>query len=235
MNLAIHLARDSKKFLLPTDGKILEDADLRALVGLERLRLPFHCIAIEFKASEGRANSKSIIFAREVEEKIEIVPVMNYRENGYWYVGPSWSINTADGVEWLGDGNGVGFLLDREDERLTSDAMWGPTFIVASLLNALACSNVRAEVSSPIKQPKKSKNTLPFDSYHVLTIGAKSERTDGALSGSHAFGRSPREHLRRGHIRRYESGLRIWVNATVVNAGSGGKITKDYRVQKAAP
>jgi hypothetical protein len=37
--------------------------------------------------------------------------------------------------------------------------------------------------------------------------------------------RSPREHLRRGHIRIYQSGRRIWVNSTLVNAGVGGRIS----------
>jgi hypothetical protein len=36
---------------------------------------------------------------------------------------------------------------------------------------------------------------------------------------------------RRGHIRRYENGLRIWVNASVVNLGTIGKVEKTYALK----
>lgn len=45
---------------------------------------------------------------------------------------------------------------------------------------------------------------------------------------------SPREHLRRGHIRRLEDGRKFWINAAVVAAGNGGKIHKDYGIRRAA-
>ena len=72
---------------------------------------------------------------------------------------------------------------------------------------------------------------LPFDDYHVLTInvGGQGQR-EGAANGSH---RSPREHLRRGHIRRLQDGRKLWVNATVVNPGVGAKVMKDYRMEAA--
>jgi len=44
-------------------------------------------------------------------------------------------------------------------------------------------------------------------------------------NGTH---RSPREHVRRGHVRRYADGKKIWIQSMVVNPGNGGKVTKDY-------
>jgi hypothetical protein len=100
------------------------------------------------------------------------------------------------------------------------------------MLNALACSNVHIERSEPKKSSKKIKSALPFDTYHILTIDVPGNSGGGMATGSH---RSPREHLRRGHIRRLGDGRRIWVNATVVAAGRGaGVVTKDYAIRCAA-
>ena len=110
-------------------------------------------------------------------------------------------------------------------ESQQRNAVW----TIISLCNALACSNVHIERSEPKKAGKKIKAALPFDAYHILTIdatGAAGERVGRA--GEH---RSPREHLRRGHIRRLADGRRIWINATVVAAGRGaGVVSKDYRL-----
>lgn len=102
-----------------------------------------------------------------------------------------------------------------------------------SFLNALQCVNVHIERSMPKKGNKKIKAALQFDSYHVLTIDVPGRPAD--LSGIGGPHRSPREHLRRGHIRRLTDGRRIWVNATVVAAGRGaGIVTKDYALRAAA-
>jgi len=101
---------------------------------------------------------------------------------------------------------------------------------VAELLEALGCSNVKAE-----KKPNKKRlagrrsGELPYDDYHeliVYTSRGANERSE-SISG----GAKRREHLRRGHIRRYQSGLKIWVQAHVVNAGAAGKVTKHYKVK----
>lgn len=113
-------------------------------------------------------------------------------------------------------------------ELLAMDSLHGPTGVLLGFLNALQCSNVRVEE----RHPKKSrvKSALPFDTYHVLTIDvAEGSEEKQGLGGSH---RSPREHLRRGHIRRLSDGRRLWINATVVAAGRGaGKVMKDYSVR----
>ena len=93
-----------------------------------------------------------------------------------------------------------------------------------NFLNALACSNVHTE-KLPTRKPSKTLGALPFDEYHVLTIDRPAGTGNGHAGGSH---RSPREHLRRGHIRRLPTGSKIWVNAAVINAGAGGKIRKQY-------
>jgi hypothetical protein len=98
-----------------------------------------------------------------------------------------------------------------------------------NLLNVLSCRNVHTEKSLPKKTSMAmnagKKNAVPFDAYHYLVIDTPKKSESSGVGGSHA---SPREHLRRGHIRRLADGRRIWVNATVVSAGSGGVVAKDY-------
>lgn len=106
-------------------------------------------------------------------------------------------------------------------------------YVLLELLEALSCSNVTQEVAqearkkgSPIKSkyPKYEVKTLV-----VTTHTAKhARRTDGA-GGIHA---SPRQHLRRGHIRRLHDGRKIFVNSCVVGSAEAGVIGKDYKVKK---
>jgi hypothetical protein len=101
---------------------------------------------------------------------------------------------------------------------------------VLSLLEALSCKNVSTEKLPTRKLNKgaQKRGVLDFDEYHVLTINRTSTDVGVGLGGgSH---RSPREHLRRGHIRRLPHG-NIWVNSTVVNPNVGGKINKVYELQ----
>lgn len=118
-------------------------------------------------------------------------------------------------------------MVDFQGEFMV-DHEGGGASVLLGFLNAISCSNVEILRSDPPKIKAKLRKALPFDSYHLLTIDVRSQAGgEASIGGSH---RSPREHLRRGHIRRYESGLRVWVNATVVNPGVGGKVHKDYRV-----
>lgn len=107
---------------------------------------------------------------------------------------------------------------------------------VFSLIEALSCSNVGSE-PLPVRKTNKGaikRGALPFDEYRVLTVrpGHGSGTADGDVHLS-STGRSPREHLRRGHIRRLQNGKKIWVNAHVVNAGVQGKLHKTYLVTSA--
>jgi hypothetical protein len=115
-----------------------------------------------------------------------------------------------------------------EDHAYTD--MFDEVCAVLSLIEALSCKNVGIE-KMPTRKANKSalkRGAMLFDEYHLLTVS--SSTVSGVdRGGSH---RSPREHLRRGHIRRLESG-NIWVNSTVVNAGNHGKIHKAYALEAA--
>jgi len=104
--------------------------------------------------------------------------------------------------------------------------------VVMELCEALSCSNVTHE---PIEKINQSVNTrrvrdgkLPLYETHCLIInaGKSSAATYGALACNHA---SPRQHLRRGHIRRLPE-KNIWVNSCVVGDKNNGVIEKQYAV-----
>lgn len=76
---------------------------------------------------------------------------------------------------------------------------------------------------------KKDKRFKQNDHYHVLIV-SKTEFVNSKGEGS---GRTVREHLRRGHLRRYKSGKVIWVNSTTVSKNSEvGKVDKAYQLPK---
>ncbi len=98
-----------------------------------------------------------------------------------------------------------------------------------ALLSTLQCSNVTtANIPAPTALNKKriAKGKLPFVEYKILTV-AHSHHPDISLGGHHA---SPRQHLRRGHIRRIAKNRTVWVHQCLVGDPKKGTIVKDYRV-----
>lgn len=105
---------------------------------------------------------------------------------------------------------------------------------ILELLEALSCTNVEISIHQPAS-PKNAQriksHKLPIYETKVLTIKAGKEslsNSDSSIKDNHA---SPRQHLRRGHIRRLESG-NIWVNSCVVGSKENGVIDKQYKVVK---
>lgn len=103
------------------------------------------------------------------------------------------------------------------------------------LLEALSCSNVSTEPIEKVDQAKNARRVrdgkLPIYETHTLVIDAGKGCGGASQGGSHA---SPRQHLRRGHIRRLQDGRRIWVNSCVVGSANDGKIDKTYDIRRAA-
>lgn len=99
-------------------------------------------------------------------------------------------------------------------------------------LEALSCRNVettviQAELSPKIAKRRENDNKAPIFETKCLTIKTNSTANVGnGVKVSHA---SPKQHLRRGHIRHLESG-NIWVNSCIVGDPSKGVIKHDYKV-----
>jgi len=111
-------------------------------------------------------------------------------------------------------------------------AIWYEALSIRQLVGALSCTNVEhiATLPSDRLNAKRARNKRPpFFEYRVLTINTKEHiRHESEVYSSDR--QSPKQHLRRGHIRRYASGLRIWVNSMVVGDPSRGYVDKTYKV-----
>lgn len=229
----LSLSSLSQKFMLPDGGHLLLDKEFRALDQSDKLRLPFSCIALEYQfqgdADKEMRSSKRIIFAVENEDGLFCVSVAYLDHIGVFQAYPPFGLAHADYLDRsiVVDGRPA-VKIRCDDSNVVADLQY-EAVVVLSFLNALSCSNVKTERMKSKDSGRKIKTAFPFDEYNMLTIDVSGKSQHSSVSGI-GPGRSPREHLRRGHIRRYESGLKVWVNAAVVNPGVGGKITKDYRL-----
>lgn len=229
------IAIGAKKFVMPVGGRIIDDMCLKALDDATALRLPFPVIALEYFTGDlplnpgEKRSSKRIILAWENEHRgtITVLPVCWSDDARTWMILPTGTIDTTGFLNReMTKGGRVGISMSFEPGDENGSAVEEVSTLLC-FLNALQCSNVEIDTLEARKAAKKAKSAFPFDSYHVLTI--TTEKTAAGPSQGIRQGRSPREHLRRGHIRRLETGKKIWVNAAVVNAGVGGKVVKDYQ------
>lgn len=226
-------ASGSVKFLLPPGGLWIDDPELRGIDESLPLRLPYQSIALEYLQLGRDQATKHVIFAQQIDAqgKIFLYDAVDIGGSGWQFMDFEFSIPMEGYLDRSSKGY-MGYpvlrLHDRDTGWLPPDSNYGIQRVLFAFLNGLSCSNVHIEKKEPKSSGKKIKASLPFDTYHYLTIEAPCNYATGAgrRGGSH---RSPREHMRRGHIRRLED-RKIWVNATVVNAGSTGKIHKDYKV-----
>lgn len=103
---------------------------------------------------------------------------------------------------------------------------------VFELIEALSCRNVTTanhQEASPANDKRIKSGKLPIYETKMLVIDTKATETSSGVSGgSHA---SPRQHLRRGHIRRHPTAGNLWINSCVVGDPSKGVINKSYAVK----
>lgn len=108
----------------------------------------------------------------------------------------------------------------------------GEVTAVLELCEALACSNVTAETmqheNKKANARRAKKGKLPIYETKVLSIDV--QRTTHRTGVKYGDRSSPRQHLRRGHIRRLHDDRRIWVNSCAVGTQSLGRVDKNYRV-----
>jgi hypothetical protein len=237
----VDLAQCSRKFILPDGGRILNDPEYRALDESQLLRLPYPFIALEYNRPDlgqeivGEEQcSKSIVFARERSDEFIAfttafwsdrhrmwLPTFDFNIPRIGYLSRDVVINGYLGVKFI--------AAENIPPGIPPSDFVDEIGALMMFLNALGCSNVRADKIHR-KTPKKLKGALPFDEYNILTIDCPGSGSQ-SVGDQHGQQRHPREHLRRGHIRKLQDGRRLWINATVVNAGKGGKISKDYAIR----
>lgn len=234
MKECIELAKKSKKFILPEDGVLIEDFEFKCIDSDGEINLPFNNICFEYPSTGGLI-SKTLVFINEndVENSIELLRVV-YASHG-WLPLDVYSIPRSGFMNRDVSVNRMPIInfYDSDGDAHNLDEPIGEVYVLMSFLNALQCSNVKISESNPRKTGKKIKSALPFDTYHLLTIDVNRNYSTQTSTGFEH--RSPREHLRRGHIRRLRDGRRIWVNAAIIGAGKGfGVVSKGYSMRCSA-
>lgn len=220
----------SVNFSLPKGGCIFNDG-LKGLVNT-KLRLPFECISVEYQFED--AKDCVLILARQSQEVPEskIILFCAFSKDGKWRITDGEveiSPEFGDyGVEVIFTPFSDEITPSDEDKHFANNYMAYP---VLEMLEALSCTNVEITTgqkeNKPLNDRRIKSGKLPLLETKILTIKPHhSKGTGTATGGTHS---SPRQHLRRGHIRRIESG-NIWVNSCIVGDSKKGIIKKSYKV-----
>jgi len=109
-----------------------------------------------------------------------------------------------------------------------ANEMWLDSCAILNIALCSMCENVEHEVVQQPKSLNKSrikKGKTPFYEYRVLKVKGH-EAYSGGGEGKKRSG--VRLHMRRGHIRRLNSGGLTWVRHTIVGDKTRGVIMKDY-------
>jgi hypothetical protein len=106
------------------------------------------------------------------------------------------------------------------------------------LCEALSCSNIKHEVmeyyDAKMNQRRINDGKVPLYETRTLWLDAPGTIVKGNNDGLGGTHRSPRQHLRRGHIRRLQNDKKVWVNSAIVGAKNGGVICSNYAIREAA-
>lgn len=237
---SLSLLSAAHKFMLPMGGRLIDDPALKCLDETTPLHLPYPVIALEYNHDETAPLdkgavfrvTKTIVLCHELLGSIEIIPIVFSPDTKFWHVLPRACIQKLgylDRSKTNSAGRPLIFAL--KPIGIPDEDYCDEIGALLTFLGAISCSNVEIVVSPSRRSGKHTKSVLPFDDYHLLQINL--DHLGGGSGGAVDSRRSPREHLRRGHIRRYETGLRIWIQAAIVNAGIGAKIDKDYKIRAA--
>jgi hypothetical protein len=234
-NLLLHVRPDAKEY-----GQILgavkfdlgDIAAFEAMGSLSTLsfwRPPFPTAL--FQVSDGQ-NKWLVLATTENDECVHLTCF--YRAD---FTSGRWEHASIHLRIWF-DGKALGFYNhDGEDitEVVTNSpdsSSWASLLTdVARTFEVFSCCNVvQVEHKAPrfINVKRASKKLPPIFEYRTLHIAHDEERAVGpGKGGTHA---SPRLHLRRGHIRRLPTGVRVWVRSAVVGSRDRGFVAKQYAV-----
>jgi len=253
-------AESAVKIQLPDGGRLIGDR-FNDLLNGQDLNLPFDSIALEYRAGEWSSHdqarsekgerlvcsAKRIILAKHWEsskygECIMMREVCWSPAHMMWGAMPIALIPRRGIARPPGKGYAISAYLNPigigaktqywSMPQIPIDDMGDAIGCVMDFLAAMHCSNIRLEKKQARRLGRKAtKGALSFDSYHYLTVDVPGKSS----AQGEAFGerRSPREHIRRGHIRRLSDGRAIWINATMVNAGIGSRVDKGYIMRAA--
>lgn len=243
MEMQARRLRSAIHFKLPSGGLILDDG-LRGLTGLDNLRLPFRTITAEFSIENSKYGPTPVVVLAEESNPNEAgvvdisVDVFYDVEGRGWLTSvysfklrsDGWDQNKETGT-WFSDFY-LKSLSDKERSAMGAGLNLGWESIL-ELCEALTCTNVSHDIeqrawSAEKNEKRRKRGKFPVWEYRVLTVNTSKNRMPGEFQGTHA---TPRQHLRRGHIRRLSSGKNTWVQQCVVGKAARGIIEKSYEVR----
>jgi len=244
-------------FAIPDNGTIL-GAERKALYG-QKVQLPFPIITVEYFTDEKHHISESIdkVYASKrvvvaienklLSEKFNIdIDIDGFCCFSVFYAERfgKWVPQLFGGIvdtEWdrnKGNGLNVFCFCPELSESIKENIVeakhdiYGDCGDILELIEALTCRNVTTEplekIDHRVNERRIKAGKLPIYETKVLTLKVNETVKQGERTGfSHA---SPRQHLRRGHIRRHPTAGNIWVNNCVVGSAEKGFIEKQYKI-----
>ena len=124
---------------------------------------------------------------------------------------------------------------DENEFKLCTYAVIQEALALFHFCSALNCSNVTYDtIKAPkfINSKRKAKGELPLYEYKILTVDTRARHADtGDVLSTGRKHASPRQHIRRGHIRHYKSGKNVWIQQMTVGDPGKGRIDKDYKLK----
>lgn len=227
INRAVH-------FVVPDGGSLL-DASGAGLIG-QKLNLPYPEITIEYWSQKNQA--KFLVVASQKDEVIAVTGA-SLREKilNTWLPCPIGCFLTSM-VEEVGIIKTSSYftalpslMRNPGNPDLGLSEVYISTLI--ELLEALSCRNIGTSIhqeASSANARRVKAGKLPINETKMLVIDTKATVT---ASGEYKGGchSSPRQHLRRGHIRRHATAGNIWVQSCVVGDPQKGTINKQYAIQ----
>ena len=222
----------AQHFTLPAGGRLFDDG-LRGLdTDLHAIRLPFPVITLSFADGVRR----TLVVAQELHEAERITIAVQV------------AVDTGDGQGWgfypctaqpeqrHDDGSVAWVCFDAIGSRLDRapmhEAVMAAGRSVLELIEALSCNNVASEVveriDPAVNARRRRQGKLPL--YEVRRLVVKVGEQVHAIGAPMGDRNGPREHLRRGHVRRLPDGRRTWVQCCVVGSRALGVVRKTYAV-----
>jgi hypothetical protein len=232
----VHAIPQAQHFTLPQGGRLFDDG-LRGLdMDLHAIRLPFPIVTLSFDDGVRR----TLVVAQEQHEAgrnpIAVQVAVDIGDGQGWGFFPC----SAQPEQRHDDGGIVWQCFDTVGSRLDRtpmhEAVMAAGRSVLELVEALSCNNVSAEVVERIdpavnaRRRRQGKLAL----YEVRRLVVRIGEQVHAIGAPVGDRNGPREHLRRGHVRRLPDGRRTWVQACVVGSRALGVVRKSaYAVELA--
>jgi len=208
-----------------------------AVSNLEQYHQPFPVIALQFPILDDRdENSRvptvAVISHDEQKQKILIAQANKLQSRSDWTWFPAGLSVLIKGPLEL---NKLAISpFNFSNRPLSSDQvqfmvnLMNPAVMAAyELAVLLQCQNVsiaRLEPPTKINEKRKRKGKRPLPDGYVICVSRDETRLEYDPSDDEENRKrirtSPRTHFRRGHIRRLQSGARVWVSSSIVNPGS---------------